>query len=38
MSGDESKAKEAGCDDYVSKPFSPRALLRKVEENLNRAG
>ena len=27
LSGDEDKAKAAGCDDYVTKPFSPRALL-----------
>jgi two-component system, cell cycle response regulator DivK len=30
LSGDEVKAKEAGCDDYVAKPFSPRALLAKI--------
>ena len=34
LSGDESKAREAGCDDYVTKPFSPRALLAKVREYL----
>jgi two-component system cell cycle response regulator DivK len=26
LSGDDAKAFEAGCDDYVAKPFSPRAL------------
>jgi two-component system cell cycle response regulator DivK len=30
LSGDEAKAREAGCDGYVTKPFSPRALLAKV--------
>jgi two-component system cell cycle response regulator DivK len=30
LSGDEEKARAAGCDDYVTKPFSPRALLAKV--------
>ncbi len=30
LSGDETKAREAGCDDYVTKPYSPRALLAKV--------
>ena len=30
LSGDESKAKAAGCDAYVAKPFSPRALLCRV--------
>jgi two-component system cell cycle response regulator DivK len=34
LSGDESKAKAAGCDAYVAKPFSPRALLAKVREFL----
>ena len=29
------KALEAGADDYVTKPFSPRALLEKVEEVLS---
>ncbi|HKT17966.1 MAG TPA: response regulator [Stellaceae bacterium] len=30
LSGDEEKARLAGCDDYVSKPFSPRDLLAKI--------
>ena len=34
LSGDEVKAREAGCDAYVTKPFSPRALLAKVREYL----
>jgi two-component system cell cycle response regulator DivK len=34
LSGDDVKAKEAGCDAYVTKPFSPRALLAKVREFL----
>ena len=34
LSGDDVKAFEAGCDDYVSKPFSPRELLEKIREYL----
>ena len=34
LSGDEEKAKAAGCDDYVTKPFSPRQLLDKVRVDL----
>jgi two-component system, cell cycle response regulator DivK len=34
LSGDDVKAKEAGCDGYVAKPFSPRALLVKIREHL----
>jgi two-component system cell cycle response regulator DivK len=37
LSGDERKAFEAGCNDYVTKPFSPRALLAKVRAHLSRA-
>jgi two-component system, cell cycle response regulator DivK len=29
LSGDDSKAREAGCDAYVTKPYSPRQLLAK---------
>ena len=34
LSGDEAKARAAGCDGYVTKPFSPRQLLAKVREFL----
>ena len=34
LSGDDAKAMAAGADAYVSKPFSPRALLAKVREHL----
>ena len=32
LSGDDVKAFGAGCDAYVTKPFSPRELLAKVRE------
>jgi two-component system, cell cycle response regulator DivK len=32
LSGDEAKARAAGCDAYMAKPFSPRALLAKIRE------
>lgn len=39
LSGDEARARAAGCDGYVAKPFSPRALLATVREHLaERAG
>lgn len=34
LSGDDQKALAAGCNDYVTKPYSPRALLEKVREHL----
>ena len=34
LSGDDVKAFEAGCNEYVSKPFSPRELLAKIREHL----
>jgi len=34
LSGDEAKARAAGCDGYVAKPYSPRALLAKIREYL----
>jgi two-component system cell cycle response regulator DivK len=34
LAGDESKALEAGCNSYVSKPYSPRELLAKVRAYL----
>lgn len=35
LSGEEKKAREAGCDDYVPKPFSPRQLLAKIKQYLS---
>ena len=35
LSGDEGKARAAGCDDYVTKPFSPRQLLAKIRSYLS---
>jgi two-component system, cell cycle response regulator DivK len=34
LTGDDAKALEAGCNAYVTKPYSPRALLAKVREYL----
>jgi len=36
LSGDEVKAAAAGCDAYVTKPFSPRQLLAKIRDHLPR--
>ena len=30
MKGDEQKARSAGCDDYVTKPYSPMQLLKVI--------
>lgn len=35
LSGDDKKALAAGCDGYVTKPFSPRVLLAKIREYLS---
>src|ERR687897_593458 len=32
LSGDEQKARAAGCDGYIAKPYSPRQMLAKVRE------
>ena len=32
LTGDEAKTREAGCNAYVAKPFSPRQLLAIVRE------
>lgn len=32
LSGDEARTREAGCDAYIAKPYSPRQLLAKVRE------
>ena len=34
LSGDEEKARAAGCNDFVPKPFSPRHLLAKIRQYL----
>ncbi len=34
LSGEEHKARAAGCDDYVPKPYSPRHLLAKIRQYL----
>lgn len=38
LSGDEAKARVAGCDGYIAKPFSPRELLAKIREFLPDTG
>jgi len=35
LGGDADKARAAGCDAYISKPYSPRQLLAKVREYLS---
>src|SRR5712692_5957414 len=35
LAGDADKARAAGCDAYISKPYSPRQLLAKVREYLS---
>lgn len=34
LTGDEEKARAAGCVGYVTKPFSPRQLLAKIQQHL----
>jgi two-component system, cell cycle response regulator DivK len=34
LSGEDKRARAAGCDDYVAKPYSPRQLLAKVQQYL----
>jgi two-component system, cell cycle response regulator DivK len=34
LGSEETKARAAGCDDYVAKPFSPRQLLAKIRQYL----
>ena len=34
MSGDESKCREAGCSDFLTKPIDPDSLLNAVEDIL----
>jgi two-component system cell cycle response regulator DivK len=35
LSGDDAKARAAGADGYVAKPFSPRELLAKIQQFLS---
>ena len=37
MKGDEEKARASGCDDYVTKPYSPVDLLRLVQRYMGEA-
>ena len=37
LSGDETRAREAGCDAYVAKPYSTRHLLAKIGQLLEQA-
>jgi two-component system, cell cycle response regulator DivK len=34
LSDGEAEARAAGCDDYITKPYSPRQLLAKIKEQL----
>ncbi|MEI6433705.1 MAG: ATP-binding protein, partial [Bacteroidota bacterium] len=33
LSGDENRAFDAGCDDYIAKPFDMEALLKKINKH-----
>jgi two-component system, cell cycle response regulator DivK len=35
LSGDEEKARIAGCNAYVAKPYSPRQLLARIRDFLD---
>ena len=35
LSGEDKRARAAGCDDYVAKPYSPRQLLAKIRQHLS---
>jgi CheY-like chemotaxis protein len=35
MKGDEERAREAGCDGYISKPIDVETFTRQVEHHLN---
>ncbi|MBI2873074.1 MAG: response regulator [Chloroflexi bacterium] len=38
QSADRERAQEVGADDYITKPFSPSAILDKVEQVLSASG
>ena len=35
LSGDEQRTQEAGCDDYIAKPYRPKVLLEHIRRFLN---
>lgn len=35
MAGDEERAIEAGCDGYLSKPISPKKVVKEIEKRLS---
>jgi two-component system cell cycle response regulator DivK len=35
LSGDEQRTQEAGCDDYIAKPYRPMVLLEHIKRFLN---
>jgi two-component system, cell cycle response regulator DivK len=35
QSDSEAKARAAGCDDFIAKPYSPRQLLARIKEQLH---
>ena len=35
MAGDEARARAAGCDDYVAKPYRPHQLLEAIRGHLS---
>lgn len=37
MAGDEDRAREAGCDGYLSKPISPTKVVEEVQRALGKA-
>jgi two-component system cell cycle response regulator DivK len=37
LDGGEQKARAAGCDDFVAKPYSPRQLLAKIRQYIGEA-
>ena len=38
LASEEKKARAAGCDDYVTKPFSPKQLLQSSPHYIRRPG
>ena len=38
LSGDDHKTQEAGCNDYVAKPYRPKVLLEHIRKHLKHDG